>query len=91
MVLFQDVLPRAGSLDPEAIREAAIETDIPNGGTVSYWGVKFAPPGHPAAGQNLRASMIGLQWQDGNLYPIHPEVLATKKMILPFPRWKDRR
>ena len=43
------MLPRAikkhGGYDPEALRKAALETDIPEGGTVQGYGVKFFPPG----------------------------------------------
>ena len=42
--------------DAEAIRKAAMETDIPEGGTIQGYGVKFNPPGHPMAGQNARAT-----------------------------------
>ncbi|MBM3556621.1 MAG: ABC transporter ATP-binding protein, partial [Alphaproteobacteria bacterium] len=57
-VFFNDVLPRAikkhGGIDPEALRKAALETDIPEGGTIQGYGVKFFPPGHKMAGQNER-------------------------------------
>ena len=49
-IFFTDVLPRAikkyGGIDPEALRKAALETDIPDGGTIQGYGVKFFPPGH---------------------------------------------
>src|SRR5207248_5594826 len=47
-ILLNDVLPRAikkyGGYDSEALRKAALETDIPVGGTVQGYGVKFYPP-----------------------------------------------
>ena len=53
-ILFTDVLPRAikkhGGIDPEALRKASLETDIPVGGTIQGYGVKFFPPGSPMAG-----------------------------------------
>src|SRR5207249_1999674 len=53
-VLFNDVLPRAiqkhGGFGPDALAAAARETDIPDGGTMQGYGVKFYPPdtGSPA-------------------------------------------
>src|SRR5450755_1689479 len=44
-VLLNNVLPVAkekyGSFDPEAIRKAALDVDIPAGGTIQGYGVKF--------------------------------------------------
>lgn len=91
MVLFGDVLPRAGSLDPDAVRKAAIETDIPIGGTVFGWGVKFAPPGHEMAGTNLRGFTPIHQWIDGKLLCVYPERFATGKYVSPFPTWEERK
>ena len=48
-IFFTDVLPRAikkhGGIDPEALRKASLETDIPVGGTIQGYGVKFFPAG----------------------------------------------
>ena len=48
-IFLTDVLPRAikkyGGIDPEALRKAALDTDIPIGGTIQGYGVKFYPPG----------------------------------------------
>jgi branched-chain amino acid transport system substrate-binding protein len=64
-ILFTDVLPRAikkhGGIDPEALRKASLETDIPMGGTIQGYGVKFFPPGTPMAGQNERSSPVVMQ------------------------------
>src|SRR5215212_4906448 len=50
-IFISDVLPRAikkyGGYDPEALRKAALDADIPVGGTVQGYGVKFFPPGTP--------------------------------------------
>ena len=57
-IFLTDVLPRAikkyGGTDPEALRKAALDTDIPDGGTIQGYGVKFFPPGSEMAGQNER-------------------------------------
>jgi branched-chain amino acid transport system substrate-binding protein len=91
MLLFRDVLPKAGRLDPDKIREVANQLDIPEGDTIMGWGLKFAPPGHKNAGTNLRAYSVVMQWQGGELHVVYPEKWATRKVILPMPTWQERR
>ncbi|MBV8697063.1 MAG: ABC transporter substrate-binding protein, partial [Bradyrhizobium sp.] len=59
-VLLNNVLPVAkekyGGFDPEAVRKAALDVDIPPGGTIQGYGVKFFPPGTPLSGQNERST-----------------------------------
>jgi len=47
-IFFTDVLPRAikkhGGFDPEALKKAALETDIPDGGTISGYGESVGRP-----------------------------------------------
>jgi branched-chain amino acid transport system substrate-binding protein len=70
--MLQTVMPVAiqkfGGVDAEAIRKAALEVDIPAGGTVQGFGVKFAAPGTPMAGQNERSEMALMQY-----FPTAPE------------------
>jgi branched-chain amino acid transport system substrate-binding protein len=70
--MLQTVMPSAiqkfGGVDAEAIRKAALEVDIPAGGTVQGFGVKFAQPGTPMAGQNERSEMALMQY-----FPTAPE------------------
>ncbi len=58
-LFLTDVLPRAikkyGGITSEALRKAALDTDLPDGDTMLGFGVKFEPPGQPMAGQNERA------------------------------------
>jgi len=89
-VLFEDVLPKAGSDDPEAVRKAALAVDIPQGGTVFGFGVKFAPPDNPAAGQNLRAHPVIMQWQDQKMVVVYPAGFAVGQLLLPLPTWEER-
>jgi len=90
-VLFEEVLPRAGSLDPEAIREAALQVDIPKGGTIFGFGVKFAPPAHPAAGQNLLSHPALMQWQEQRMWVVYPVEFGIKKPLIPMPTWEERK
>ncbi len=91
MVLFKHVIPAAGGLDPDKIRDAAMKLDIADGDTVMGWGIKIAPPGHKNAGTNLRAYSVIMQWQEQQLYVVHPEKWAMRKVVLPLPTWEERR
>jgi branched-chain amino acid transport system substrate-binding protein len=88
-ILLNDVLPRAirksGGWDTESLVKAARETDIPEGGTMQGYGVKFHPPGHPMAGQNSRAIAAVYQIIEGEFRHVHPPILATGAPILPLP------
>lgn len=88
-ILLNDVLPRAiqkhGGWSAEALAKAARETDIPEGGTMQGYGVKFNPPGHPMAGQNARAFAAVFQIQDGRFKHVYPTVVASGEPILPLP------
>jgi branched-chain amino acid transport system substrate-binding protein len=89
-IFFTDVLPRAikkhGGIDPEALRKAALETDIPVGGTIQGYGVKFYPPGHSMAGQNERSAMVVMQYVNGRTYIASPKAIRTTDPIFPFPK-----
>jgi branched-chain amino acid transport system substrate-binding protein len=91
MVLFRDVLPKAGAVDPDKIRDAAYQVDIPDGDTVMGWGVKFAPAGQKNPGQNMRSYAVMMQWQEQKLHVVNPEKWAMRKAVLPLPTWEERR
>ena len=87
-VLLTDVLPRAiqkyGGWSPEAIQKAALETDIPEGGTIQGYGVKFAGPGDNMRGQNLRASLVVMQYIGGKTQIVYPKAIQTASPVLPL-------
>jgi branched-chain amino acid transport system substrate-binding protein len=89
-IFLNDVLPRAikkyGGFDPEALRKASLETDIPDGGTIQGYGVKFNPPGHPMAGQNERSSPVVMQYVKGETKIVWPSSIKTIDAILPLPK-----
>jgi branched-chain amino acid transport system substrate-binding protein len=89
-ILFTDVLPRAikkhGGIDAEALRKASLETDIPVGGTIQGYGVKFFPPGSQMAGQNERSSPVVMQYVNGRTYIAWPKAIRTTDPIFPFPK-----
>ncbi len=89
-IFLQDVLPRAirkyGGVDPEALRKAALDTDIPEGGTIQGYGVKFFPPGTPMAGQNERSSPAVMQYIGNETVVVWPSAIKTKDPVLPLPK-----
>ncbi len=79
-VFYKFILPKAGSLDPEKLREVALGLDIPRGKGVLNWGVKFAGPGQKNAGQNVYASAAINQWQNGEMKLIFPTEIASSDL-----------
>ena len=88
-IFLTDVLPRAikkyGGTDPEALRKAALDTDIPDGGTIQGYGVKFHRPGHEMSGQNERSAPVVLQYIGGKTEVVWPNRLRTAEAVLPWP------
>ncbi|HEV8473678.1 MAG TPA: ABC transporter substrate-binding protein [Methylomirabilota bacterium] len=88
-ILLNDVLPRAiqkhGGWTPDALAKAARETDIPEGGTMQGYGVKFLGPGNPMAGQNERAFPAVFQIVEGKFELVYPKTVQTASPILPLP------
>ena len=88
-VLLTEVLPKAGAMDPEKIRQAFLKVDLPYGSLPHGLGVKYLPPDDPNAGLNERRIAGIQQWQGGNIVQVWPDKLATKKWIeIPLSPWK---
>ena len=88
-VLMTEVVPKAikkyGGIDPESLRKAALEVDLPEGGTMLGFGVKFAGEESAVAGQNLRASPVITQYIDDKSYVVWPKSQAQREAVLQFP------
>jgi branched-chain amino acid transport system substrate-binding protein len=88
-VFMTEVLPRAikkhGGIDAEALRKAALEVDLPEGGTMLGFGVKFEGEGSPMAGQNDRAFPVIVQYVDDKSYVVWPKSLQLRDPVLPLP------
>ena len=88
-ILLNDVLPRAiqkhGGYGPDALARAARETDIPEGGTMMGYGVKFLGEGNPMRGQNERAFPVVFQVHEGKFEVVFPKSVSTAAPILPLP------
>lgn len=88
-VFMTEVLPRAikvhGGVDAEALRKAALEVDLKEGGTMLGFGVKFFGEGNSLAGQNERAFPVIVQYIDDKSHIIWPRSQAQREAVLPLP------
>src|ERR1700709_1253030 len=88
-VFLNEVLPRAiktyGGVDPDALRKAALDVDLPEGGTMLGYGVKFFGEGTPMAGQNERSFPVVTQYVDDKSYVVWPKSQAQREAVLPLP------
>ena len=89
-IFLTDVLPRAikkyGGIDSEALRKAALDTDIPEGGTIQGYGVKFFPPGQSMAGQNERSTPVVHQYINNDTFVVWPNAIKSRDAVLPLPK-----
>jgi branched-chain amino acid transport system substrate-binding protein len=89
-VLLNNVLPVAkakyGGFDPEAVRKAALDVDIPVGGTIQGYGVKFYRPGTEMSGQNERSSPVVMQNSGEHIAVVWPTAIQTQPPVLPLPK-----
>lgn len=74
-LVFLDAMAAAPDLKAATIRSAVMKVDIPEGGTATGWGAKFAE-----SGQNSRAVPFLMQWQGGELVTVFPADAAVAKM-----------
>jgi branched-chain amino acid transport system substrate-binding protein len=88
-ILLEKVLPIAiskyGGADSEAIRKAALDVDIPPGGTIQGYGVKFFPPDTPMSGQNERSTPVVMQYAKNGTKVVWPTAIRTADPVLPLP------
>jgi len=89
-IFLNDVLPRAitkhGGINAEALRKAALETDIPVGGTIQGYGVKFFGPGTAMSGQNERSTPAVMQYIGNKTTVVWPDAIKTQEAVLPLPK-----
>jgi ABC-type branched-subunit amino acid transport system substrate-binding protein len=88
-LFFTEVLPRAikkyGGVDAEALRKAAMDVDLREGGTMLGFGVKFEDQDSVLAGQNSRAFPVITQYIDGKAVVVWPKSQAQSEPVLPLP------
>jgi branched-chain amino acid transport system substrate-binding protein len=83
--VLKPAVRKSGGLTADALREAALLVDIPTGGTIQGYGVKFHPPGHPMAGQNSRSIAVVMQYEDAKAKVVWPTAIAGGPPVLPLP------
>lgn len=76
---------KTGGMSADALREAALAVDIPVGGTIQGYGVKFARPGTSMAGQNERSIAVVMQYENAKARVIWPTAIAGGPPVLPLP------
>jgi ABC-type branched-subunit amino acid transport system substrate-binding protein len=88
-VFLYDVLPRAitkyGGITADDLRQAAMDTDIPDGGTMLGFGVKFEGPDAAMSGQNDRAYPVVIQYIDDKSYVVWPKAQQQREPVLKLP------
>ena len=88
-VLLTEVLPLAikkyGGVDADALRQAALSVDLPEGGTMLGFGVKFGCEDTSDPGQNERAFPVVIQYVDDKSYVVWPKSLQVREPVLPLP------
>jgi branched-chain amino acid transport system substrate-binding protein len=89
-VFLTEVLPRAikkyGGVDSDALRKAALEVDLPDGGTMLGFGVKFPGDASSTPGQNERSFPVIIQYIDDRSYVVWPKSQAQRDPVLPLPK-----
>lgn len=87
LMVLADAINRAGSTEPEAIRKALTETNIPGNKLIMPWkGVKF-----DATGQNTLGQGILVQVVDGKYNTVWPFNMASREVVWPMPKWDQRK
>ncbi len=87
LMVVADAINRAGSTDPEAIRKALTETNIPGSKLIMPWkGVKF-----DETGQNTLGSGILVQIMGGKYNTVWPFEMASHEVVWPMPKWDQRK
>jgi branched-chain amino acid transport system substrate-binding protein len=81
VMTFVDAFKRAGSFEPDAVRDALAATEM----ETFYGNIKF-----DETGKNIAKPMALLQVQDGQYVVVAPTKWAEKEMIYPRPKWDDR-
>ena len=88
-LFLTDVLPRAikkyGGITADALRQAALDTDIPDGGTMLGFGVKFEGP-DAADGRPERPRLpVVIQYIDDKSYVVWPKAQQQREPVLKLP------
>lgn len=86
LLTLLDAINRAGSTDPEAVRQAVLETDLSPEQTIMPFGVKFDPVTH----QNILAKGVLEQRINQEWRMVYPFDVAAVDVVWPAPGWDER-
>lgn len=87
LLVLADAINRAGSTEPESIREALLATHIEAEACVMPWdGIRF----DPETGQNILGKGIIVQIQNGGYRTVWPENFSETDLVWPMPASKNR-
>ncbi len=78
---FQFAIEKAGSIDPQKVRDALVNLDI----TTFYGRLKF-----DATGANIFKPMATIQIQDGKIVTVYPAEIANEQIMYPTPAFANR-
>jgi branched-chain amino acid transport system substrate-binding protein len=78
VAVFKDAIERAGTLDPQKVRDAIAATGL----DTIYGHVEFSDNGQ------IKGTSVVLQIQGGEIYQVFPS--GSKAPIYPTPCWGDR-
>jgi branched-chain amino acid transport system substrate-binding protein len=85
-MVLADAINRAGSTDPEKIRQALMETNMPSDQLIVPWkGIKFGTDG-----QNQLVRGILMQVQKGQYCTVYPFDLASCELVYPLPTGDEK-
>lgn len=85
-LVLADAISRAKSLDPEDIKTALKETDIPGEKLIFPWeAIRFNEKGMITSGRGIIVQIQGLKY-----LPVWPFEIAAVEPILPIPGWDER-
>lgn len=79
--IFADAFARAGSLEPDAVRDALSQTDMK-----TFYG----PISFDETGKNVSKPTVLFQVQDGKYVVVYPQEFAEAEFLWPTPAWPDR-
>lgn len=74
-VVLDIITENGGDLDPQTLRDVAMDYTVEKGETATGWGVDF----DPKTGQNLESEPYITQWIDGELLTVYPEEVAVEE------------
>ncbi len=81
VLVYADAIQRAGSLDPQKVRDALAATDM----QTFYGNIKFN-----SSGMNIAKPMVLYQVQDKEYKVVAPSKWASAKIVYPAPDWAQR-